>query len=158
MKKNILPLMLSLLLGAAACNNDASETGGNSSATTSTTETTTPPTASSEPTLSSVLSNSDVPQNIRDQVTKSDKLVIVDYWADWCGPCKALKPHLESLAKKNSDKVELVEINVDNNRPLAQALRIEGIPLLHIFKNDALIWTNVGYIDEANLAAVISKL
>ncbi len=91
-------------------------------------------------------------------VGKGNKLVLVDFYADWCQPCKLLKPHIESIGKEMKDKLEVVAINVDNNSTLSDQLKIDGIPLLHIYKDNKLVWQGVGYMDKAQLEAEINKL
>lgn len=83
-----------------------------------------------------------------DALLDSDKLVLVDFYADWCGPCKKMTPYLEEIKTEMSDKVTLVRINTDDNPELAQQLSIEGLPTLLLFKNKSLVWQNVGYIPK----------
>lgn len=80
-----------------------------------------------------------------------DKLILVDFYADWCVPCKKLKPHLDEIAKEMSNKVTVIRINTDDNQELADELNIDGIPVLQIYKYKQLKWTNVGYIEKAQI-------
>lgn len=80
-----------------------------------------------------------------------DKLVLVDFYADWCVPCQKLKPHLDEIAKEMSEKVTVISINTDDNQELADELNIDGIPVLQIYKYQQLKWTNVGYIEKAEI-------
>lgn len=72
--------------------------------------------------------------NFEDLVLKSEKPVLVDFWAPWCGPCRMLAPTLESLAGE-TDSVTIVKLNVDDNQALASNYQIRGIPTLILFKN-----------------------
>ncbi len=80
-----------------------------------------------------------------------DKLVLVDFYADWCVPCQKLKPHLDAISNEMSDKVTVIRINTDDNQELAEALNIDGIPVLQVYKYKQLKWTNVGYIEKAEI-------
>jgi len=91
-------------------------------------------------------------------VSKPGKLVLVDFYADWCQPCRMLKPHIEAIGEEMKDRLEVVTINVDHNKALADELDIDGIPLLHIYKDQKLIWTGVGYRDKAQLESEINQL
>ncbi len=68
------------------------------------------------------------------EVTQSDKLVIVDFWAEWCGPCKMIAPLLDEIAREMPDKVKIVKVNVDQEQALAQKFGIYNIPTLLFFK------------------------
>ena len=72
------------------------------------------------------------------EVLKADKLVIVDFWAEWCGPCKMIAPLLDEIAKEMPDKVKIVKVNVDNEQQLAQQFGIYNIPTLLFFKGGAV--------------------
>jgi thioredoxin 1 len=77
-------------------------------------------------------------------VLKADKLVIVDFWAEWCGPCKMIAPLLDEVAKEMPDKVKIVKVNVDSEQQLAQKFGIYNIPTLLFFKGGAVRETVVG--------------
>lgn len=83
-----------------------------------------------------------------DELLNSEKLVLVDFYADWCAPCKKMAPFLEEIKTEKAHKVNLVRINTDDNQELAQQLGIEGLPTLLLFKNKTLVWQNVGYIGK----------
>lgn len=87
-------------------------------------------------------------------VTK-DKLVLVDFNAVWCGPCKKLKPIVYKLEKKYTDKMEVLAIDVDKENVLANQMNITGIPLLILYKSGKEVWRNMGLIGEKELEAVI---
>lgn len=82
--------------------------------------------------------------NFNESVLNSDKPVVVDFWAEWCGPCKVLGPVLEELSGEVSDKASIVKLNVDESRELAQRYGIRGIPTLVFFKNGEVVSTLVG--------------
>lgn len=79
---------------------------------------------------------------------EGDKLVLVDFYADWCAPCKKMKPYLEEISKEMADEVVVVRINIDDHAALSQELKIEGIPVLKIYKNKKLTWDNMGYVEK----------
>lgn len=79
-----------------------------------------------------------------DQLIKSDKLVIVDFWATWCGPCRMLSPVLDEVEAELSDKVEVVKVNVDDADEVAARYRIMSIPTLLFFKNGEIVDKTVG--------------
>lgn len=87
-------------------------------------------------------------------VTK-DKLVLVDFNAVWCGPCKKLKPIVYKLEKKYTDKMEVLAIDVDKENVLANQMNITGIPLLILYKSGKEVWRNMGLITEKDLEAVL---
>lgn len=81
----------------------------------------------------------------------TDKKVLVDFNAEWCGPCQKMKPYIEKMKLDLKDKVVVISIDVDKNEALAQELKIEGLPTLILYQNQKNIWQNVGYISEADL-------
>lgn len=83
-----------------------------------------------------------------DELANSKKIVLIDFYADWCGPCKKMKPYLEEIARDMKDKVEVIRINADDNQKLCKELNIDGLPVLKIFKNKELTWSNIGYITK----------
>ncbi len=82
---------------------------------------------------------------------KDKPMVIIDYNATWCGPCKQLSPILKEWVKAQNGKVELIEIDVDENQELAKAKKIESIPYLEMYKNGVKTWTSVGLIGKEEL-------
>ena len=76
--------------------------------------------------------------NFSSEVLENDKLVLVDFWAEWCGPCKQISPRLEELANKYSENLTVCKVNVDENRELAIEYNIRSIPALIIFKGGEL--------------------
>ena len=78
----------------------------------------------------------------------NNKLIIVDFWAPWCGPCKQLTPIMEKVAKENTDNFDLVKINIDENQQIAAQLRIQSIPAVFAFKNKKVVNAFQGVISE----------
>lgn len=85
----------------------------------------------------------------------TDKVVLVDFYADWCGPCKQMKPDIDAITSEMANKVTVVRINADDNIELCKELQIDALPTIKVYKNKALTWTNVGYIDKAGMVAQI---
>jgi thioredoxin len=90
-----------------------------------------------------------------DNLLVTDKLVLVDYYADWCAPCKKMKPYLDEISKDMADKVVVIRINADENRNLCKEQKIDAIPVLQIYKKGMLIWANTGFIEKE---AVVKQL
>lgn len=82
--------------------------------------------------------------NFEQEVMQSDKLVLVDFWAEWCGPCKQLGPIIDELATEMSDKVSIYKMNVDENPTQPSKLGIRGIPTMILFKSGKQIDVKVG--------------
>ena len=93
-------------------------------------------------------------QNYKD-LTKSDKIVLIDFYAEWCGPCKLMKPYLEEISKEKADKVVVIRINADDNQALCKELKIDVLPVLQIFKNQKITWSHVGFIDKQGVLKVL---
>lgn len=88
-------------------------------------------------------------------VIQAGKPVLVDYWADWCGPCKMIAPILDEVSATYQDKLQIAKMNVDENREIPAKFGIRGIPTLMIFKNGQLAATKVGALSKAQLTAFI---
>ena len=90
-------------------------------------------------------------------VLKSDKPVLVDYWAEWCGPCKMIAPILDEVSKDYDGKLRVAKMNVDENRDVPAKYGIRGIPTLMLFKDGQLAATKVGALSKAQLTAFIDS-
>ncbi|MBP6910913.1 thioredoxin [Patescibacteria group bacterium] len=92
-------------------------------------------------------------------ITTSDKLIMVDFRAEWCGPCRILKPVLEQLAEKYADKVELVKIDVDaqDNYPLAVEYQVNSIPQVTFFKNGVKVDQFIGVVPPVRIDEIINQ-
>lgn len=90
-------------------------------------------------------------QNFQDEVLKSDKPVLVDFWATWCGPCKIVKPVVEKLAGQYDGKVKVVEVDVDQNPQVSGQFGIMSIPTLMFFRNGQPVKTMIGAQGEEAL-------
>ena len=97
--------------------------------------------------------------DFNDQVIEAsqNKLIIVDFWAPWCGPCKQLTPILEKIISKSVDKVSLVKINIDENQQIASQLRIQSIPTVYAFKDKQIVNAFQGVIPESKIIEFIEK-
>ncbi len=83
--------------------------------------------------------------------------VLVDYWAEWCGPCKAIAPILDEISKDYGDRLQVAKMNVDDNRDVPAKFGIRGIPTLMLFKDGQLAATKVGALSKAQLTAFIDS-
>ena len=81
--------------------------------------------------------------------------VLVDFFATWCGPCKALAPQLEVFAKEHTGRVKVIKIDVDQNQQLAGALQVQGVPTLILFKDGEPAWRQSGALSAAQLASIL---
>jgi thioredoxin 1 len=78
------------------------------------------------------------------EVLKSDKPVVVDFWAEWCAPCRLVSPEVDAIAKDYGDKIKVVKVNVDNNPEIAGRYGVMSIPTIGLFKNGDLVQTSIG--------------
>lgn len=81
----------------------------------------------------------------------TDKYVLIDFYATWCGPCRMMEPALEDIAKTMGDKVTVVRIDVDKNEELSKHFEVESLPTVQIYKNKKLVWEDIGYKTKKQL-------
>ena len=91
------------------------------------------------------------------EVLKSDLPVLVDYWAEWCGPCKAIGPMLEEVAKDYGGKIKIAKLNVDENSATATKYGIRGIPTLMLFKAGDVAAQKIGALSKSQLTAFLDS-
>jgi len=106
---------------------------------------------------------SDLIKHISDASFEADVLqapqpVLVDFWAEWCGPCKMIAPALDDMAASYAGKLQIVKLNVDDNRDIPAKFGIRGIPTLMIFKQGQLAATKVGALSKAQLSDFINQV
>ena len=90
-------------------------------------------------------------ENFKNDVLESKEPVLVDFWAEWCGPCKAIAPSLEEISNEMANKLKVVKINVDENPTTSQAYSIRSIPALMIFKNGEKVSEKMGALPKSAL-------
>lgn len=95
--------------------------------------------------------------NFQSDVLSSAEPVLVDFWAPWCGPCKALTPTIEALATKYAGKVKIGKLNTDNNQQTAINYRIESIPTMIVFKGGQPVDRMMGLVPEARIADMLNR-
>jgi thioredoxin 1 len=97
-------------------------------------------------------------QSFETDVLKSSKPVLVDFWAEWCGPCKALAPALEEIAQTLGDKVTVAKLNIDENPRTTKNYGVKGIPTLMLFKNGQVAGTRIGNLPKSQLVAWVQSV
>lgn len=92
-----------------------------------------------------------------DQLIQSSKLVLVDFYAEWCGPCKIMKPRLLDVAERIGDQAKIVEVDIDIEKELAERFHIQSVPTLIIFKDGKQRWRQSGIISANALTTVLKN-
>lgn len=100
--------------------------------------------------------NTQVKETFSD-IINGDKPVLVDFHAEWCRPCKMMKPVLEELRQMMGDSIRILKIDVDKNRPIATSLNISGVPTLMLFKNGQTLWRQSGVHSAKQLQSIINQ-
>lgn len=91
------------------------------------------------------------------EIINQDQPVLVDFFADWCGPCKALGPILKQVKDQLGDDVAIIKIDVDKNQPLAAKYQVRGVPTMLLFKNGKQVWRQSGVLQKDDLISVIKN-
>lgn len=91
------------------------------------------------------------------EIINSDQPVLVDFFATWCGPCKAMSPILDEVAKQVQGKARVLKIDVDKNQQAAATYQVRGVPTLILFKNGKQLWRQSGVIDANQLVQLINQ-
>ena len=91
------------------------------------------------------------------EIINSEKPVLIDFHATWCGPCKSLSPIIQEVAKDLGEKVRIIKIDVDKNQPVAQKYQVRGVPTMMIFKNGTQLWRQSGVLPKQQIIAELEK-
>ncbi len=96
-------------------------------------------------------------KNFDEEIGNSENIVVVDFWAPWCGPCRMLSPVIEELAKEMGKEVKFAKVNVDENPMISSKYRIASIPTVMVFNKDVVKDTMVGFRPKADIKKIIEK-
>lgn len=91
------------------------------------------------------------------EIINGEQLVLIDFYANWCGPCKLMMPTIESVGKEMQGKARVLKIDIDKNQALAQKYSIQSVPTLMMFKKGKMIWRNSGVMDKNSLINQINS-
>lgn len=91
------------------------------------------------------------------EIINKDKLVLVDFFAEWCGPCKMMTPVLKQVKDNLGDRVSIIKIDVDKNQSLAAKYQVRGVPTLMLFKNGQQVWRQSGLLQKDDLINIITS-
>ncbi len=91
------------------------------------------------------------------ELIQSDKPVLVDFFAEWCGPCKVMAPILKDVKQEVGDTVSILKVDVDKNPQAAAAYQVQGVPTLILFKQGKVLWRQSGVVQKSGLVGVIKK-
>ncbi|MCB9252865.1 MAG: thioredoxin [Flavobacteriales bacterium] len=91
------------------------------------------------------------------EIVNSNTPTLVDFYAEWCGPCKTMKPILEDLKTRIGNKARIIKVDVDRNSEIASKLQIQGVPTLVLYKNGKIVWRQSGVVSSANLKSIIDS-
>jgi thioredoxin 1 len=95
--------------------------------------------------------------DLQQKINNGEKLM-VEFWADWCGPCKMMKPIFERVSQSNESEVQMYTLNIDNNREVALSLGIRSIPTIKMFNSGEVIETKVGLMNESQIKDMVTEL
>ena len=91
------------------------------------------------------------------EIIKGEIPVLVDFYAEWCSPCKTMNPILKSIKKRFGDKLKIIKINVDKNQQVANKFQVKGIPTFILFQNGEILWKKSGVINENSFVEIIKS-
>ena len=94
-------------------------------------------------------------ENFENEVINTDKTTIVDFYADWCGPCKMMSPVIDKIAEENAESIKVGKVNVDENQELAMKYNVMSIPTILVFKNGNLVKTFIGVTSKSEIEEAI---
>lgn len=96
--------------------------------------------------------------NFHEEITNTDKVILIDFFATWCGPCKMLSPIISEIANEYANRIKVCKVNVDENQDLAQKYNIMSIPTLIFLKNGEIIKSHVGFCTKTELDKIINDV